>query len=142
MRLPAYGICSPCWLVRVIDADTIVVRLDEQMGQKLPPVRLIDCWAAETRGPQKILGLPAKQYAEALLESAGQLSLQIPDEVLRDKKTGVLNAMGMLGAFNRLLGNVFLDSETTLAEKLIEAKHAFETKEELYAHLRSKGIDV
>ncbi|MCA9100526.1 MAG: hypothetical protein KDA63_05210 [Planctomycetales bacterium] len=141
MNLPAYGVTARVWLVRVIDADTIIVRLNPTGRNDLPPVRLLDCWAAEIAGPEKVLGVPAKHYAESLVEEAEQLSLFIPDEALRDDE-GYVNVFGVVGKFQRIYGHVFIDSETTLAEKLIEAGHAFATEQELDDYLVSQGIRV
>lgn len=137
MNLPAYGITARVWLVRVIDADTIIVRLDPTTSRELPPVRLLDCWAPEITGREKPLGLAAKRFAEELLEGVDTLSLHVPDHVLRDPHTGAVDVLGALGTFKRLLAHVFIDSQTTLAERLIAAGHAFPTKDALAAHVQA-----
>lgn len=125
MNRPPYGISLPCIVNRVLDGDTIEVRLKEE-SPYVWKVRLIDCWCPETRTRDekvKAKGMAAKVYAATMLEQhAGALSLYVPIE------GHVENIIHALVSFDRLLGHIFLDPNTTLSEVLVAAGHGTRAK--------------
>ena len=72
-RRPPYGLCLPCRLVRVRDGDTVEVSLPG--SDRVYALRLIDCWAPETRGKERMLGLRSKSAAQRMLANAKQLAV-------------------------------------------------------------------
>ncbi len=115
MLLPPYGLCYLVELVAVIDADTIDVRLWDHVLR----VRLVECWADETRGPSATdKGRDAKQYVENLLSGDEPLSLFIP------ATAGRISEALTLG---RILGRLFVGSRE-LAEILVSNGFATRTK--------------
>jgi endonuclease YncB( thermonuclease family) len=116
MHLPPYGLCLPCKLHHVRDGDTIVVTLPG--GTREWAIRLIGCWAAELSDP---LGQRAKAHAEMLLTNGDPLAVWIP------APENVANLLANL-TFDRIPGHIFLGTENTLAERLIQAGLAWPTK--------------
>lgn len=98
MKEPPYGLCYPCSIERVIDGDTIVVRV---FGYELN-VRLLDCWAPESRGKEKDAGLASKAALSDRISAANRYSFFLP------ASHGSLAEVITLG---RVLGRVFLDGE-------------------------------
>ena len=113
MNLPPYGLCVPCVYRRCRDGHTVEV--SRAGSSRVWAIRLIGCNTPELHQPA---GPEAKAFAESLLEQADRVSVFIPlpreaDKLLRN----VLS-------FGDVLGVVYLDSETTLAERLIRAGQA------------------
>jgi len=111
MKLPPYGLCLPSTFVRARDGDTIVVQV--RRGGFKWVIRLADCWVTDDkRSPvyRQALELVQRECGEASDE--GRLAVflaidQLPENPLRAV------------SFDRLIGLVFLDTETTLGELLI-----------------------
>ena len=114
MKEPPYGLCYPCSIERVIDGDTIVVRI---FGYELN-VRLLDCWAPEVRGVEKPDGLDSKAALIGRIHSASRYSVHIP------ASHGSLAEVVTLG---RVLGRVFLDGEDA-SEFMVANGYATATK--------------
>lgn len=116
MRRPPPGLCLPVTIAEVRDGDTVVVQLPRSPYKW--PVRLLECWAPELNTPE---GKKAKAFAQEVLFDIDQLYLWIPApqevEVLLKNLT-----------FDRLLGHLFLDSETTLSEMMVRTGHATKDK--------------
>ena len=111
MRRPSYGLCLPCRLVRVIDADTVVISLPG--SEREWHIRLLHTWAPEKNTKR---GLAGKYMAEQLLEEhAADLAVFIPSPT---RPTKILQD---ILTFGRLLGYIFLDDKTTLNEELVKA---------------------
>lgn len=125
MNRPPYGISLPCVVNRVLDGDTIEVRLQSE-SPYVWRVRLIDCWCPETRtknAKEKAKGMAAKLYAATILEQhEGQLSLYVPVE------GHIENIVAALVTFDRLLGHIFIDPNTTLSDVMCASGHATKTK--------------
>lgn len=133
MAAPATPAPEPAWVttakvVNVVDGDTIDVEIT-----KVIRVRMLDCWAPESRidariaesqrETEKARGLAAKQ---ALQELAGgqDVLVQIPTD------TG--GEVAHMMTLNRVLGRVWIASDLaeSLSEKQVKAGHATATKPE------------
>ncbi len=116
MRLPPLGLCLPCHVKRVIDGDTLEVVLP-------PPtmhVRLLDCWAPEHDTPE---GEAATEAAEQFIGAADAMRIWIP----RPEEASLLSAS--VWSFGRVLGHVFLRSDTTLSELMVRHGHATKVRQ-------------
>lgn len=96
-------------LVRVIDGDTIEVKV----GEKVESVRLIGIDAPEMDEVQKEKAIESKQYLENLLKN--QKIFLEKDETQDDRDV-----------YNRLLRYVFLEDRTLVNKKMIESDMADE----------------
>ena len=111
MHLPPFGLCLPCTLVRVRDGDTVEVRL--RRGGLVWAIRLLDCWVTDDR--KSPLWQAAKGMAEQVCgeaSDAGTLAVFIPFESIPDNPLAGFT-------FDRVLGKLFLDTDTTLGDLLI-----------------------
>lgn len=117
MRLPASGLTLPATYLRCIDGDTIEVAF----GQSTRPwrIRLKDCWAPEKNTAE---GKAAKKFAEETLENIDHLHVFIP--LPEESK----NLLADLLTFDRIVGYVFLTSNSTLNEVMILHKMATKIK--------------
>ena len=117
MNLPPYGLCLPCVYIRCVDGDTIVVtRRGSDWKWR---IRLLDCWAPERRTKA---GKAATQFAKSILEeSADELSAFVP---FPKKVKNPLQIFSM----RRVLGHIFVGTERTLSEMLVDAGHATKKK--------------
>lgn len=108
-----------CRVVRVLDGDTVEVEV-----RQLYRVRLLDCWAAETKGDSKEAGLAAKEHLRNYIGQTGMngvLSVPWHEDSQRSWSMG------------RMLGNIWLNGQDkSLSEVQVEAGHA--TKEKQCAH--------
>lgn len=112
-EVPRIGVCIPIHNITVIDGDTVEVEVKYRMR-----VRLIDCWAPETRGPQKVKGERAKKAMEKICQGKDGL-IQIPwhDDV------GKMTSMG------RVLASISVNGDD-IAYEMRKTGHAVKTKEE------------
>jgi hypothetical protein len=101
---PAYGLCLPATLHRVIDGDTVEVSVG---GQLLWTVRLMEIDAPELRSPG---GSEAKSAAERLM-TGKQLAVWIP-------VPGDLRHLLRSLSFERVPAHVYLDEEVTLSDEM------------------------
>lgn len=77
MNVPPKGLTTDAVVTEVIDGDTVEVEISRRVR-----VRLIDCWAPETRGPERPVGLKAEAHLVKLLEeSENRVTLHIPASV-------------------------------------------------------------
>jgi endonuclease YncB( thermonuclease family) len=107
MTAPALGLTARATVDRVIDGDTIDVSL------VLPiRVRLLDCWAPEMRGEDKLAGEDAKIFVESLLANRDQVVISIP--------SGQATAMGDVLTFGRVLAHIYVGDDS-LAELVVGA---------------------
>lgn len=120
---PNPGWTTPAKIKRVIDGDTLVVEVTRTIH-----VRLLDCWAPESRtkdAAEKKRGLAAKEHLKQLIEGSragGECLVMIPTEDNGD----LLSVMTM----GRLLGYVWVGGEErSLSEQQVLAGHATRTKE-------------
>ncbi len=135
MKLPPLGLCLPCRVVRLIDGDTLEVTVVTGARYR---VRLLACWCHETnRGPDRLRekGRAAKAFAQQCLDEARATHLFVPapDDVELIVGAGGGASPLDLMTFNRVLGHIFVDAETTLSERMCRAGHAWPTKQELEA---------
>lgn len=133
MIRPAVGLCVPCRVVKVIDGDTVEIVAVTGLHWR---IRLLDCWCHETnRGPdmRRAKGRAAKEFAQQAIDDARSCHLWIPsgEDVERLVAAGAEANPLDLFTFNRLLGHVFVDDETTLSELMVRAGHGWRTKHEL-----------
>lgn len=115
---PAPGLTIDCKVVSVVDGDTIEVEVTRRCR-----VRLLDCWAPESRTSdpaEKKVGLAAKLHL-AGVAIGKQARLFVP--------TADATRVGDVFTFDRVLGHVWLDGETeTLSEHQVRAKFASTAK--------------
>lgn len=114
---PDPGVTFEGRVVRVVDGDTIEVEV-----KRVVRVRLLDCWAPETRTKDKAekqRGLEAKKHLRTLAHDR-DVTVFVP--VNPEKK------VGDSFSFDRALGHVWVvGDEQSLSEKMVESNHA--TKE-------------
>ncbi len=118
------GFTTKCKLIRWLDGDTAEVEITRKVR-----VRLLDCWAPETKGVEKPLGLKAKEFVQEEYPEGTILYLHIPTE-----DSGEVSD---LFTFGRVLGKLYDMDGNIIAEELRERKLAFATKEELHEFLES-----
>lgn len=123
MIRPNYGMTFPCELHKIRDGDTVVVRL--RSDGLLWPIRLIDCWAPETRGASREAGLAAKHHAEAILLAAKEMAVYIPFP-------GPVDCITKLLTFDRIPGYLFVSPCETLNELMVAAGHATKYKNQTH----------
>ena len=119
---PAYGLSLRVEYDHCRDGDTVVVRLPH--SERIWVLRLIDVWCAETkRGPsaERVKGKAAKRFAESVLEQTDELSVYIPEP------HDAVNLLANL-TFDRIPSWLFVASDRTLNDMLVEAGHATKEK--------------
>lgn len=123
MSAPTPGWTTHARVVRVIDGDTLEVDVTRRLQ-----VRLLDCWAPESRTlnlTEKVLGLAAKAAIQKLLKAGDVVTVQFPTDAQgEDQDLAKIITMG------RLLGSVWVDGKD-VAGTLRKAGHAYATKAEL-----------
>lgn len=119
---PPRGISTVGRVVRVIDGDTLEVLLQ-------PPrltIRLLDCWAPETRTKdldEKAAGLAAKKRLAELIDDQSVVIVLPTTDKLSDSLT-----------FGRVLGRVWLDIDgdgtlDDVSAVMVDEGHATATKQ-------------
>lgn len=113
---PQLGLTARATVDRVVDGDTIDVSL------RLPVrIRLIDCWAPEVTGRQKIFGEAAKAALADMLPEGTTVVVNVP--------SGEADKLGDVLTFGRALGHVWDDPDgPSIAELMIAAGYATEAK--------------
>lgn len=117
---PAYGLTVPVRIVRVRDGDTVEVSL--RGSDRIYALRLIDCWAPESRGPERTRGLASKANAERLIAAARPDLIAVYIPAPKDS-TNLLAAL----TFDRIPAWLYLDAKRTLNAE--QVKGGFATKE-------------
>ena len=116
MEKPPYGLMSPATLLRVVDGDTLVVKL---RGIEVN-VRLLNCWARELhRGSDedRAAGAAAKAWMVDMLPIGSAIDVHIP--------TGDGDRFSEVLTFGRVLGWVWRRGEgVSLNEQIVQAGHA------------------
>lgn len=120
MRRPAAGITIPVEVDRVHDGDTVYVR--RHGSNVVYHVRLLDCWAPELNTPA---GKKSKQYAEELLKQAKEIYLTV---YFGNLNGDYIDAIGKLTSMGRVLGDIWIDEETTLSAAMVGGFHASRAK--------------
>lgn len=115
---PPHGITFPAKVVRVVDGDTIEVEVT-----RVVRIRLLDCWAPETRtrdNEEKLRGFAAKGFLEERAQNK-PVTVFIPVEPGQK--------VGDSFSFGRALGHVWLDGEgRSLSETMVSSGHATRTR--------------
>lgn len=116
MTQPALGLTARAAVIRVVDGDTVDVML------MLPArVRLIDCWAPEITGAEKLKGQAAKEQLEKMAPVGSRVRVHVP--------TGEADALGDVLTFNRVLGHMWREGdEASLSELMVAAGMATVSK--------------
>lgn len=114
---PEPAIVLPGHVTGIVDGDTLDVRLELHTR-----VRLVDCWAPETRTTNQA----EKVRGQAAAKHLTQLAAGKPATVTVPIQPG--SGVGDLFSFGRLLARVQVDG-TDLSQAMIDAGHATETKQ-------------
>lgn len=116
MTQPPLGLTARAAVVRVVDGDTMDVML------MLPVrVRMINCWAPEITGEQKLDGIAAKEQLEKMAPVGSRVRVQVP--------TAEADALGDVLTFGRVLGHVWRENDNeSLSELMVAAGMATTTK--------------
>lgn len=112
---PEPGWTTHATVDRVIDGDTVDVTITRHVR-----VRLLDCWAPESRTTEtaeKQRGLAAKKHLETLI--GGEVILQVPTQCEGD--------LSELFTFGRVLGRIYNDSGD-VSRQMVAAGHATASK--------------
>lgn len=114
-----FGLTFPATITRVIDGDTVEVEIKRTIR-----IRLLDCWAPETRTTdlaEKAKGLKSKKHLQR--EAAGAaVEVSVP-----------IDAEGKFGdamTFGRVLGHIQRNSDgVDLSALQVETGHATKERE-------------
>lgn len=118
MKQPELGITTKGILTRIVDGDTVDVEI-----RKTVRVRLMDCWAPETRTKdleEKAKGLQSKEHLSQVCPVGTEVVVHIPAS--EDGEIADVFTMG------RVLGFVFVGTED-LSEVQVMAGNATRTKQ-------------
>lgn len=117
-KMPPLGLVARGTIDRVVDGDTI-----DCMVLGVPArIRLLDCWAPETRGEEREAGEASKAYMESIAPEGTPVVVQV-DTSGADRLLDLLT-------FGRVLGRIWLrDSEVELSAAMVHAGFATATKE-------------
>lgn len=106
MPAPPLGLTARAVVERVIDGDTVDVSL------RIPVrVRLLDCWAPEIHGIDKIAGHRALEALEKMLPVGTRVHVHVPTEKV-DALSGVFS-------FGRVLGDIFVEGDDESVSQLM-----------------------
>lgn len=126
MQEPPKGITTDCKVVRVIDGDTVDIEITRTLR-----IRLLDCWAPETRSKdpaEKAKGFESKKYLHNLLKEKfyNDLAARKPKKVTlfipADEKGEVKDNF----SFSRVLGRLFVGGQD-VSELMVTAGKATAT---------------
>lgn len=116
MPAPPLGLTARAIVDRVVDGDTVDVRVVIPVR-----VRLLDCWAPEITGIDKIAGNESKIALERMLPNGTPVHVNIP--------TRDVDAMGGVLTFGRVLGHIYaIGEDESVSEKMVSAGFAQEAK--------------
>jgi len=118
---PAPGITTPGVLTKIIDGDTVDVEI-----RRTVRVRMLDCWAPESRTKdltEKALGIAAKEHLAEICPVGSPVTLFMPTSI-----DGHIDSVFTMG---RVLGSIWsADDPRDLAQRQRDAGHATRTQEE------------
>ncbi len=109
---PQPGWTTEAKVLRVIDGDTLELAVTRKLR-----VRLLDCWAPETRTRdllEKAAGIRAREFLQTLLESQG-------GAVTAFFPAGEGQDLAGSFSFGRLLGRVYLSDGREISAVMVEA---------------------
>lgn len=113
-KAPSPGWTTRARVVRVVDGDTVDVEISRTVR-----VRMLDCWAPETRGESRPQGIDSKRHLSELLPPDRMVTLHVP--------TDADGNVSKIWTFGRVLGRVYA-ADTDLSEAQVDAGHATRTK--------------
>ena|SRR3990172_4661572 len=114
MDRPSHGWSTECEITRVVDGDTVEIRVE-----RIIRVRLLDCWAVEIKGDSEPDGLTSKRNLQSIAEGKHG-TLFVPTEEARSFQD--------ILTLGRILGHVWVDgSEIELSQHQVTG--GFATKE-------------
>ena len=117
MSQPPLGITARAVIERVVDGDTVDVFMTIPVR-----VRLLDCWAPEVTGVEKLVGIKSKEALERIAPRGSHVRLHV--------RTGQVDAMLGVLTFGRVLGHIYREGESeTLSELMVAAGMATATKD-------------
>lgn len=126
MKRPPYGLCVPVRLSRVVDGDTVELRLYDpvakQDGMHKFRVRLIDCWAPEIKGPERARGQASAEFLTELLGKGADEGLTLWVEL-----KGGMDIVRLLTTMGRVLGRLFVGDEE-VSPIMVRQGYATQTK--------------
>lgn len=117
MKLPPHGYCSPCTFLQLRSADHVMVQTPARVRFE---IRLTDACAPGMEGHSIKEGLAAREFADGLLDAADHLSIYIPNAGVIDR----LIRDGWDGYTVVIHGQIFLGTEQSLGEALVQSQHA------------------
>jgi endonuclease YncB( thermonuclease family) len=116
MTQPPLGLTARAIVRRVVDGDTVDVALTIPVR-----VRLLDCWAPEITGSEKLAGEASRQLLEKMAPMGSVVRVHVP--------TGDVDALGGVLTFGRVLGQVYREGDDeSLSELMVAAGMATESK--------------
>lgn len=116
MPAPPLGLTARAIVDRVIDGDTLDVFITIPVR-----VRMIDCWAPEVRGGEKLDGLASKALLEQMAPVGAEVRVNVP--------TTHVDALAQAFTFGRVIGNVWrIGDEESLSELMVSAGAATREK--------------
>jgi endonuclease YncB( thermonuclease family) len=127
MKEPPKGITTDVKVVRVIDGDTVDVAITRTIR-----VRLLDCWAPETRTKdpkEKVKGYESKKYLHDMLtqvfynDLAARKKKQVTLFIPADEQGEIKDNF----TFSRVLGRLFVGGED-VSELMVKDGKATKTK--------------
>jgi endonuclease YncB( thermonuclease family) len=115
---PPRGISTTAVVEEWYDGDTATVTLSLQCK-----IRMLDCWAPEVRGSERLLGLKSKEHIQKLVPEGSTVRLFIPTTGrLQDSLT-----------FGRALGSMWIENDdgtfTNVSDQMV--KDGFATKDKV-----------
>lgn len=105
---PPAGITTVATVDRVIDGDTIHVSVTKTFR-----VRILDCWAPETRGENRDAGIESKRHLQSIIPQGSKITVHIPAG----------RTVGDSLSFGRVLADVYRGNDS-VAEMMVEAGQA------------------
>jgi endonuclease YncB( thermonuclease family) len=118
MPAPALGLTARAIVDRVIDGDTVDVHIVIPVR-----VRLLNCWAPEITGVDKIAGHEAKAAMEKLLPVGTMVHVNVP--------TQAVDALGGVMTFGRVLGEIYVvGDDESVSQLMVGMGHATQAKHE------------
>ncbi|MBX3444267.1 MAG: hypothetical protein KF774_17830 [Planctomyces sp.] len=116
--IPEAGVCVDALVVHVLDGDTLRVRVTREFD-----VRILDCWAPETRSSIPEERAKGAAAAERVRELVGGRSVRV--FVPNGDETRLFDQL----TFSRVLGHVYVDGQS-LADRLYAEGLSARTKDE------------
>jgi endonuclease YncB( thermonuclease family) len=116
MASPKLGLTARAIVDRVIDGDTLDVLITVPVR-----VRMLDCWAPEITGGEKLDGLASKALLEQMAPVGSPVHVNIP--------TGDIDALAGVFTFGRVLGEVWrVGDDESLSALMVAAGAATREK--------------